>query len=703
MKLSNSNVIKLSLCTVFLLHTNLFAEEKREVEKIVSLDTITVMKQRDKRESKGAIGLLLDIKDTPQSITSISSEEMAIQGAVTSNQALELMTGIDVQAYETNRAVFNSRGLQIQLTQIDGMGTTNDYATVVGEHDTFMFEKIELIRGANALLTGVGNSSGTINYVRKRPTNIDEGLVSLSAGSYKNLRGAVDYNKILTENGDWAGRIILSKENKESHIRSLENDRTSIYAVVDGQIGDNGVLTIGASYQKNDQDSPTWGSLTLNYLNGGHAEFDISSSTSADWTYWNTKTKNAFIEYLHLLGNSWEAKVTYNWNTYDSESKLLYGYTPTGGLNNDNTGIVGWAYAGFTKKESKVLDANINGEFDAFGQTHSVLAGISYIEEANDTYNRDVLSGNFLPFPDFSVYNGSTYAQPVWGDKQKRGDGNKKLTRFYMSSRLGITDDFHAILGVNSIKLEREGSSIYGNVPTQTNYPDLKETSPYIGLTYDVTQNTLVYASYSNIFQNQDNTDYFGNYLDPMEGINYEVGVKSEFFNKRLLTTLAFFSAEQKGFAIKAPGLNAQGQSYYVSTDIDSKGIEFESLGKINENTRIGFGLTHVKLEDVNGNRIAQWVPKTTINLRLDSKIEQVPGLRLGMNAKWKSDAYREGGSKQDAFIVANAFGSYDIDDKSTIRVNVNNVFNKKYLQGIQYGGIYGAPINAQVTYEYKF
>lgn len=699
MKLSVKKAIKLSLCTAFLLHTNLNANEENTSKESTTLDPVTIVEQRENRESKGAIGLPLDIKDTPQSISILTQEEISLLGATTSNQALELMTGIDVQQYETNRATFNARGYEIQLTQIDGMGTTNDYATVIGEQDTFMFEKIELIRGANGLLTGVGNSSGTINYVRKRPTNKDEGLINLSAGSYNNLRGAFDYNKVLTKDGDWAGRIVFAKEDKESYLRDLENDRTSVYGVIDGQIGQNGILTMGASYQKNNQDSPMWGSLTLNYLNGGYANFPTSSSTSADWTYWDTESKNAFIEYVHLLNDSWEAKATFNWNKFDGESKLLYVY---GSLNDDNTGLTGWPYAGFTEKDSKVFDVNINGEFEAFDNTHTLLAGISYTNESNTTYNRPVVSGGFLPIGDFTSYNGSTYAEPVWGDKEKRGEGEKKLTRLYISSRLGITEDLNAIVGVNAIKLQREGSSIYGSTSNQTNYPELKETSPYFGLTYDITDDTLVYASYSNIYQNQDNADYYGNYLDPMEGVNYEIGVKSEFFDKNLLTTFALFSAEQKGLAVTADGLNALGNTYYEGKDVDSEGFEIEATGRISENSKLGLGITHLKLTGVNGEDTSLWIPRTTVNLKFDTKLNEIPGLKLGMNAKWKSKT-QGSYAKQDAYFVANAFGSYQIDKQTSLRLNVNNIFDKKYVQGLAYGAIYGAPRNAKLTLEYKF
>lgn len=706
MEMTKKKIITLSLCTAFLLNTNLLAKDKNISKKQVSLGKVSIVEQRANRKSKGALGLPLDIKDTPQSISIMGSEEMAIHGVTSSNKALDLMTGVNVEQYETKRANFNSRGFEIQLTQVDGLGMTNDFAVVVGENDTFMFEKIELIRGANGLLTGVGNSSGTINYVRKRPINKDAGILNLSAGSYKNFRGAIDYNKVLTKDGNWAGRIVFSKEKKESHIRDLKDEQTSVYAVVDGQIGNNGILTTGISYTENEQDSPMWGSLTLNYLKGGYADFPISSSTSSKWSYWDTKNTNAFVEYLHEINDSWQVKLTYNWNKYDSESKLLYGYTQNNGLNDDNTGLIGWPYAGFANKESHLVDLNINGDFEAFDNTHTLLAGISYTDEDNSTHHKKVISGGFLPYPKFDDYNGDSYAEPVWGKKEKRSSGNKKLTRFYLASRLGITEKLHGILGVNIIKLEREGSLLYGNVSnalTVTKYPELKETSPYFGLTYDVTENTLLYASYSNIFQNQDEKDFNGRYLDPMEGVNYEVGIKSEFFDKKLLTSLAFFNAEQKGLAVASGKKNTQGEDYSLPIDIDSKGVEFETTGRITDNTRVGFGITHLKLKGKDDKKVAPWIPRTTVNLRADTKFSQIPELQVGMNAKWRSDAYKEKGARQNAFVVANAFGSYKLSKQATLRLNVNNIFNKKYVEGLVYGAIYGAPRNGKLTLEYKF
>ena len=154
--------------------------------------------------------------------------------------------------------------------------------------ESYGYEEVEVIRGANGLLTGVGNSSGTINYVRKRPTNENEGEVGVSLGSFNAKRINADYSALLTESGSWAGRVVVAIDEKESHLDALENDRSYFYGVVDGQLTDNSTLTAGFSYQDANTDNNMWGGLVFNYSDGTQAKWDTSATTSQDWAMWDT-------------------------------------------------------------------------------------------------------------------------------------------------------------------------------------------------------------------------------------------------------------------------------------------------------------------------------------------------------------------------------------------------------------------------------
>lgn len=664
----------------------------------VQLPTVTVQHKREFRVSKGATNLPMEIKDTPQTISTIDQESLRNFGISNSNDALRMGTGINVEEWETNRTGYNARGFDVMLTQVDGMGMTNDWGLVEGQQDTFLFEKIELIRGANGLLTGVGNASGTINYVRKRPTNKDGGEVQLTGGSHAFKRLAVDYNKVLTEDRRWAGRLVAAYEDKDSYLRALSDKRTSIYGVVEGQIGDNGVLTLGMTYQDAGQRSPMWGSLTLPYADGRLADFDASASTSQDWARWNNTSLNAFVEYSHMLSPDWEAKVSYNHTKGKGNTKLFYAYTLAGHLNNDNTGLLGWPYRSENESQSDILDLNLTGRFDAFGRQHEAVFGLSHSKQTSLTYS---FAGATFPVMPAFPYGGDVYAEPVWGAKSVAADGEQNITRLYAATRLALTDRLKGIAGVNAIKLERDGTAIYGG-GTNLDNETTRKASPYVGVTYDITPDTLAYASYSDIFQAQDQRDVHGTFLAPMKGVNAEAGVKAEWLNRKLLTTFAVFSARQKGLATIAGFDPVAQQNYYEPKDVTSRGFEIEATGRVSADTQITAGFTALKLTGADGKDIYEWVPRRTLKLRADTRLPMLPELRVGAAVRWQSDVSKRGGARQDAYLLADAFAAYALSDKATLRLNINNLFDKKYLRTVQYGAIYGAPRSVLLSFDYK-
>ncbi len=666
----------------------------------ISLGELTVTAKREFRTSQGATNLPLTIKETPQTISTIDQQAMRDFATSGTNDALRLGTGLTVDEWETSRTSYSSRGFDIMLTQIDGLGMTNDWGLVVGQQDTYLFDRIELIRGANGLLTGVGNASGTINYVRKRPINHDGGEFSVRAGSHDLARVALDYNKVLTDSGSWAARFVVAHEDSDSYLRGLHDRRTSAYGVVEGQVGTAGVLTAGFAYTEYLQQSPMWGSLTLMLADGSQTEFDASASTSQDWTYWELSSANAFVEYAHTFSDDWAASLTYNHRTGNSATKLFYAYSLTGTLNADRTGLLGWPYRSQGDSRADIVDANVSGRFQAFNRSHEVIAGLSLSRQDNYTDAYNIVSSPSAVLPAFP-YAGDIYAEPVWGDTYVGSDGDQSLVRFYAATRLALTDHVKAIGGLNAIQLKRDGTSIYGggvNLDNETT----EKVSPYAGLTVDLTDNLLAYASYSDIFQAQDQRDINGAFLAPMKGVNFEIGLKAEWLNRRLLTTAAYFDAQQKGLATEAGFDPVAQRSYYEPRDVTSRGFELEATGRLGESTHLTAGFTHMDLTGPDGNDIYEWVPRTIVSLRADTRLPALPQLRFGAGLRWQSDIEKNGGARQDAYLLVNAFAAYELNQSATIRLNVDNLTDEKVLRTVQYGAIYNAPRQFSIAFDYK-
>ena len=691
MNLPSKRLLALAISTLTTLPFRAIA-----VEPAASVEEMTIVGIRENRTSKGATGLDLTLKETPQSISVISREFMDDFATSNLNEALKLATGIQVEAWETNRTNYMSRGFEIKNTQIDGVGMPNSWGIVTGEMDTFAYEKLEVIRGANGLLTGVGNSSGTINYVRKRPTNSQEGHIGVSAGSFDFKRAQVDYSTPFTESGEWAGRVVAAKEDKGSYLRGYENDRVFLYGVVDGQLTESSTLAAGYTHQKNESVGNMWGALILEYSDGTQAEFPRESSTAQDWTMWDTTNDTAFVEYIYNLSTNWNTKLSYNYRETENIDKLFY---VIGTIDKDTgLGLIGWPGNWPDENKEDLVDLSLNGSFDGWGQEHQLVLGYSYgdseyFSSQHPHSPTEPAAGPLPPFP----YDGDAIPEPVWGEKVLRGATFQHLERIYGSVKLGITDSLSNIIGFNFAEYTRDGQS-YGVPFDQTE----RELSPYVGITYDITSGVLVYASYSDIYQPQDQKDSQDQYLAPSQGVNYEAGVRWEITDS-LMTTLAYFKADQKDLGTYA-GLTDDGQYYYEGVDVYSEGTELEFVGQLTEHDQLVLGFTYLDLEGENGRSIYKWVPRKTVNLTYSTQLPNYPALRIGAGARYQSDIAKDNTAlTQSSYTTINLFASWDITDALDLQLNANNITNEKYLTSLYNVGYYSAPANFTLGVNYKF
>lgn len=711
--LRTHNRLRLAVCLALAgSSTAAFAADVPASDDAKQLDTVLVVAQRAERVSNGATNLDLDVKDTPQSISVVGSTQMQQFGTDSLNEALRLATGIQVDEWETNRTTFTSRGFDIANTQIDGVGLPNDWGIVTGAMDTFGYEKLEVIRGANGLLTGVGNAAGTINYVRKRPTNDPQGSFGISYGSWSTTRAEFDYSTPFTADGSWAGRVVAAHEEGDSYLRGKDDKRDFLYGVVDGQMGDNGTLTLGYSWQKGRTNGNMWGALAFTYTDGTQAEWDRGASTTQDWTFWDTTNQNAFAEYTHQLGADWMLKLSYNYRNVENANKLFYatlmaveGYGPPGLQPGTNLGLWGYPWRGEDEMTAHLGSATVNGHFDLWGRDQEVTFGVSWAKsEANNReyaqaqYENQYFGYIYMPaFP----WSGSAIPEPEWGSSSLYSTLNQRVKRAFGATRLAMTDRLKAVIGFNYAEYHRDGVN-YGVTFDQTE----GHTSPYAGLTFDFNEHVLGYVSYSDIYQPQSQSDAEGRYLDPTKGVNYEVGVKADWLDKRLLTTLAVFHAKQDGLATGA-GYNQNGQYYYVGVDVESKGVEFEVTGKVNDNLDIVVGATALRLDGANGRDTYSWVPRRTVNFMLNARLPSYTALSFGLGGRWQGEIFNQESSgftvRQDSYAVINGYVGWDFQPNATLRLNVNNITDEKYINTLRYSGYYGAPSNYTLSLNWRF
>ena len=131
-----------------------------------------------------ATRLNLSIKDTPQSMSVLTRQQLDDFQLDNLSEAMGQVTGVVVQRNDSERPTYTSRGYAIDNFQIDGM--LNTFAGLKSDSDTIIYDRIEVVRGATGLTTGAGDPSGTINMMRKRPTHDLAVKTGLRGGSYDN-------------------------------------------------------------------------------------------------------------------------------------------------------------------------------------------------------------------------------------------------------------------------------------------------------------------------------------------------------------------------------------------------------------------------------------------------------------------------------------------------------------------------------------
>lgn len=115
-----------------------------------------------------ATRLNLSIKETPQSVSVITRQQMDDFNLNTLTEVMRQTTGVVVQHLDSDRVGYSSRGYGITNFQIDGM--LNTFGRMKSDADTIIYDRVEVVRGATGLTTGAGDPSATVNMVRKRPT-----------------------------------------------------------------------------------------------------------------------------------------------------------------------------------------------------------------------------------------------------------------------------------------------------------------------------------------------------------------------------------------------------------------------------------------------------------------------------------------------------------------------------------------------------
>ncbi|HHE5968821.1 ferric-rhodotorulic acid/ferric-coprogen receptor FhuE [Citrobacter braakii] len=654
-------------------------------------------------------------RDIPQSVIIISQQRMEDQQLQTLGDVMDNTLGISRSQADSDRSSYYSRGFQIDNYMVDGIPTYFESRWNLGDalSDTALFERVEVVRGANGLMTGTGNPSASINMIRKHASSREfTGNVSAEYGSWNKQRYVTDLQSPLTADGNVRGRIVAGYQNNDAWLDRYNSEKMFFSGIVDADLGDTTSLSAGYEYQRIDINSPTWGGLPRWNTDGSKNSYDRSRSTAPDWAYNDKDFNKVFVTIKQRFADTWQATMNATHSEVKFDSKMMYvdayvnkadgtliGPYGSYGPGYDYVGGTGWNSG---KRKVDAVDLFADGGYDLFGRQHNLMLGGSYSKQ-NNRY--ESAWANVFPneIGSFYTFDGN-FPETNWNPQSLAQDDTTHMKSLYAATRISLADPLNLIVGAR-----------YTNwrIDTLAYSMEQNHTTPYAGLVYDIDDNWSTYASYTSIFQPQNKRDSSGKYLSPITGNNYELGLKSDWMNSRLTTTLAVFRIEQDnvGQSTGVPIAGSNGDTAYRAMDgTVSKGVEFEVNGAITDNWQMTFGATRYVAEDNEGNAVNPNLPRTTVKLFTRYRMPAMPELTVGGGVNWQNRVYSDTvtpfgtfRAEQGSYALVDLFTRYQVTKNFSVQGNLNNLFDKTYDTNVDGSIVYGEPRNVSVTASYQF
>jgi len=656
-------------------------------------------------------GLGVGQRETPQSVSQMTSERMAAQGLLDLNSIVRNMPGVSTKVRDTERNTFSARGYSIDDIQIDGIPIPGHFNSE-SMTSPAPYEWVELVRGATGLLTGAGDPSASINLVRKHAdSDVFSGRLSVSTGSWNYYGGGIDLNGPLNSDASVRGRLIADYAQSDSFRDVYSTDTGVIYGVVDADLTERTHLSVGLSRHRRTPEGSTWGGLPVFFADGSRTRWGRSKTTAADWAHIDSFHNSYFANWRHQFADDWTLKLDLNRFEQTSDWQVIW-WVPLPESQSTR------GYSGSPSRHGagnllNVVELELLGHYRLLNRSHELVLGSRYSEISQYWWGAPAISASF-DVPDFTDWNGSDIPEPQWGVSVVGQDLDIRERGYFASTRLNLTEQLKVILGGRLSDWSVQGFSWISRIDESAE----PEFTSYAGVLYDLNAQHRLYASYAEIFRPQpDSFDRHGSMLESLEGRSYELGLKSRLLNERLQSTVALFRVVQDNVAQLDNGYFVPGTDLSASHAVKgtySQGIDLEVSGELSPGWQIYFSYigfsAHGDEDDINTDHPRQLL-KLFSSWQLSGDWHR---LTLGGGLNWEASNYTlttnpatgaEEKLKQSSFYLLNLMARYDFTPQLSAQLNVENLLDEVYYDQIGFYDQYawGAPRNVRLQLNYTF
>ncbi|WP_404986412.1 TonB-dependent siderophore receptor [Chryseobacterium sp. M5] len=671
--------------------------------------------------------LNLTVMETPQPIAIITHDIIEQQQAKQLSDVLQNVNGMYITSSRGNsQDSFGGRGFALGNDNIFKNGSrvnSGVFPEVSG------LERVEVLKGANAMLYGNTAAGGVINMITKKPRFDFGGSVGLNAGSWNSYKPTVDIYGPLTKN--IAFRVNGAYEYAESFRDVVQSEKYYFNPSFLFNLSPKSQLIVEADYLKNDF-TPDFGIGAIENKDKSYSlntGLDRSAFLGADWQYQNVEQVSTNVTFNHKFNDNWSLNSTASYQNYTkdyfSTERVQWGYATA------SPNRLSWnrpLNRTYNEQNYTSAQVNLNGEFNTGKINHKVLIGTDADYGVADSYsyynplNRAAYGTSYIYGTNGTagrlyLDDPSSWASGTMPESQtlEKNRINTRRIGIYAQDFVSLSKEFKVIAGLRWSYIENmptintkyktvTGGLVNLNSTTTKGLVDNSASSdqaisPKVGFVYMPNDNLSAFATYTNSFVANVGKERNGEALTPTNIDQYEVGVKKNLWNNALAVNLTVYQILYKNYYQNALDNNGNavdptGLTKDFAGQMRSRGVELDITGNPTENLSIIGGISYnnsVYLDTpemfgyVEDQRLVR-TPATTANASVFYKFTKlVPGLRVGASVYYIGNrlaGWNDTKTGANSLAARNGVSRvFEIKDYTTVALSAGYEWKKFMIQ----------------------
>lgn len=635
------------------------------------------------------------VRYVPQAIDTVKTRNVLDYGSFSLGKALEGIPNVSSGA-DTRFDSLRIRGFDASNDfYLDGVRDDSQYV-----RDLHNIERVEVLKGPAAVLYGRGSQGGIVNRVSKAPEHGRRSSIEAQGGS-EDLRSLyADLNADPTDT--LSLRLNLGNQDNNSFRDGIDGSRQLFAPSMSWQLTPQLNWLVQYEYSRYNR-TPDRG-IPGDPKTG--RPVDVSRHTTYGDTqrdFIDDRAQSLRSRLNYELNDQWQLRHTFSLFNLESDfdNTYLTGYTPSTGLVNRQR----WQQDLSTRNLFNTFEAE--GHLQTFDLEHTLLVGLELGEQRRNSLLHQGVGVPSVPLGGSSGQHQHTGALKISSNNHTRVES----AGLYVQDQIRLNDQWQLLAGVRLDRFEVQTTSKVKNL---TETQESTSTSPRVGVVYSPWREHSFYASWSKTFSPvgggligiTPGAPGNGNDAGPELTRQKEIGVKSDWFDERLSTTLALYELELYNRRTRDPN---NPELIQLSGEQRSRGLELTVTGNVTGNwyVRGGVGVQDATIVKDNngqqGNRIND-VAKRNGSLFVTWKPELGWYAETGLTLVGDRYADNQNTVKLPGYGRWDALAGYRTHDWD-VRAALSNLTDKTYYSSATSASQiqFGDPRSLVVTGTYSF